>query len=188
MKLLFCLMGDICNGKYEMYQYLIDAYKLQPFKTYTTRKIRKNFVADNFIHVELLDMLMMEKNNEVIAVNEVKGHHYGKRLADLNEGFSVCAIDYKGYLEVSKHVATVGILIKKTRLARFNLRDCDIKHPKDFLDFEEIKKEEYLKAQINKDLVILKPENMVDLKILIDDVIQEYIEDIALDVDKDFIV
>lgn len=186
MKLLFCIMGDVCNGKYETYQYLKEAYRFHPYKTLTTKKVSKKNKFDTFQHIPLGKMLLQEELGEVICVQKIKDHHYGKRISDLKDGFSVGIIDYKGYLELSEHFHTVPILIKRSRLQRFNMEYCDIKTPSEFLTFEELNREQYNDAIENPNVLIIEPENMIDLKVEIDRILEPYIEDISYDVDLSY--
>lgn len=188
MRLLFCVMGDICNGKYEIYQYLIDAYKFHPYKTTTTKKLTGKEKFDTFDHMQLEDMLVKEKYGEIICLKQIRGHHFGKELDKLKDGFSVCIIDYIGYLELSKVFNTVPILIQKSRLKRFNLEDCDVKHPSDFIAYENLNKKQYEFALEDNNVTVLKPKSMIELKIEIDNLLELYLDDISYDVDLDYVV
>lgn len=186
MRLLFCVMGDVCNGKYEIYQYLIDAYKFHPYKTYTTKKIPKKPKFDTFINMDRGKMLLKEKLGEIISLKHIRGEHYGKLITDLKDGFSVCITDYLGYLELSKHFNTIPILIKSSRLRRFNLEDCDVKAPTEFLAYENLNKLQYQYALEDGNITVLEPTDMIDLKIQIDKILEIYLDDISYDVDIDY--
>ena len=186
MRLLFCVMGDVCNGKYEIYQYLIDAYKFHPYKTCTTKKLPRKQKFDTFTYMDRGRMLLKEKLGEVICLKQIKGEHYGKLISNLKDGFSVCIIDYLGYLELSKIFNTVPILIKRSRLKRYTLEDCDVKVPTDFLAYENLNRKQYEFALDDGNLILLEPTDIVDLKLQVDKVLELYLEDISYDVDIDY--
>ena len=186
MRLLFCIMGDVCNGKYEIYQYLVDAYHFKPYKTLTTKKVNKNNQFDTFKHVELGKMLLLEALGDIVGLKQIRGEHYGKQLSDIPNGFSVCIIDYLGYLELAQKFNTVPILIQRSRLSRFKLEDCGIKHPDEFLAFENLNKKQYEFALEDKNLHILKAKDIVETKLLVDEIIEKYLDDLSYDVDLEF--
>jgi guanylate kinase len=182
MRLLFCVMGDICNGKYEIYQYLVDNYGFHPYRTLTTKK-EKNSKFDTFEYVTLQKMLVLERTGDIIGMKRIRGHHFGKRLSAIPDGFSVCIIDYLGYLELSSHFNTVPILIQRSRLNRFKLEDCDVHHPTEFLAYENLNKKQYEFALEDGNIKVLKPKTMIDLKLKIDEMLEIYLDDIAVDSD-----
>ena len=182
MRLLFCVMGDICNGKYEIYQYLVDAYGFHPYKTMTTKKISKP-KFDTFKYITLNKMLELERKGDILGLKQIRGHHYGKRVSDIPSGFSVCIIDYLGYLELSKRFNTVPILIQRSRLKRFTLEDCDVNHPTEFLAYENLNRKQYEFALEDGNIKVFKPKNMVDLKLQVDKMLEIYLDDIAIDSD-----
>ena len=187
MRLLFCIMGDVCNGKYEIYQYLIDAYKFHPYKSVTTKKLtKKKTKFDTFEYLELGKMLLQEKLGEVICLKNIRGHHFGKMISSLKDGFSVCIIDYIGYLELSKVFNTVPILIRRSRLKRFTLEDCDVKAPTEFLAYENLNRKQYEFALEDGNVMVLEPEDMVDLKLQVDKLLELYLDDISYDVDIEY--
>lgn len=186
MRLLFCIMGDVCNGKYEIYQYLVDAYKFHPYKTVTTKPLKKKAKFDTFKEMEFGKMLLHEKLGNIACVKQIRGHHFGKQISDLKDGFSVCIIDYIGYLELSEKFNTVPILIKRSRLKRFTLQDCDIKAPTEFLAYENLNRKQYEFALEDGNVIILEPQDMIDLKIEVDKILELYLDDISYDVDVEF--
>ena len=186
MRLLFCIMGDVCNGKYEIYQYLMDAYKFHPYKSITTRKLKKKNKFNAFEYLEVGKMLLQEKLGEVICLKTIRGNHFGKMKSHLQDGFSVCIIDYIGYLELSDVFNTVPILIKRSRLKRFTLEDCDVKRPIDFLAYENLNKKQYEFALEDGNVIVLEPTDMVDLKLQVDKILDLYLDDISYDVDIDY--
>ena len=186
MRLLFCVMGDVCNGKYEIYQYLIDAYKFHPYKTYTTKKLPRKQKFDTFSYMDRGKMLLKERLGEIISLKQIRGEHYGKLISSLNDGFSVCITDYLGYLELSKIFNTVPILIRRSRLKRYNLEDCDVKVQTEFLAYENLNKKQYEYALEDGNVILLEPLDMVDLKLQIDRILEIYIDDISYDVDIEY--
>lgn len=186
MRLLFCIMGDVCNGKYELYQYLIDAYKFHPYKSVTTKKLPKKSKFETFTYMDRGRMLLKEKLGEVICLKQIRGHHFGKLISSLDDGFSVCIIDYMGYLELSKHFNTVPIMIRRSRLKRYTLEDCDVKAPTEFLAYENLNKKQYDFALDDGNIMILEPKDMIDLKLQMDKMLEIYLEDISYDVDIDY--
>lgn len=186
MRLLFCIMGDVCNGKYEIYQYLVDAYEFHPYKSITTKKPKRHPKFDTFEYLSLGKMLLQEKLGEIICLKQIRGYHFGKKVSSLSNGFSVCIIDYMGYLELSKVFNTVPILIRRSRLKRFKLEDCDIKVPTEFLAYENLNKKQYQFALEDGNVTILEPRDMVDLKLQIDKKLEVYLDDISYDVDVDY--
>lgn len=186
MRLLFCIMGDVCNGKYEIYQYLVDAYDFHPYKSITTKKSKKHPKFDTFEYESLGKMMLQEKFGEIICLKKIRGYHFGKRISSLSNGFSVCIIDYLGYLELSNIFNTVPILIRRSRLDRFSLEDCDIKTPTEFLAYENLNKKQYEFALKDGNIMVLNPTSMVDLKLQIDKMLEIYLDDIAYDVDVDY--
>ncbi len=186
MRLLFCVMGDVCNGKYEIYQYLIDAYKFHPYKTFTTKKLPKKQKFDTFTYMDRGEMLLKERLGDIICLKRIRGEHYGKLITALQDGFSVCIIDYLGYLELSKNFNTVPIMIKRSRLRRFTLEDCDVKAPSDFMAYENLNKKQYEFAVEDGNITVVEPTDMVDLKIAVDKILELYLDDISYDVDIDY--
>ena len=179
-------MGDICNGKYEIYQYLIDAYKFHPYKTLTTKKTKKKPKFDTFEYETITRMLVHERVGDIICLQKIRGHHFGKRISTLPDGFSVCIIDYIGYLELSKVFNTIPILIQTSRLKRYTLEDCDVKTPTEFLAYENLNRKQYEFALEDGNVIVLKPRSMVDLKLQVDKLLEIYIDDISYDVDINY--
>ena len=186
MRLLFCIMGDVCNGKYEIFQYLVDAYKFHPYKSVTTKIVKKKPKFDTCEYLPIGKMLLQENLGEIIALKQIRGFHFGMRKSSIPDGFSVCIVDYMGYLELSKVFNTVPILIRRSRLKRFTLQDCDVKNPMEFLAYENLNKKQYEFALEDGNVTILEPRDMIDLKIQIDKVLEIYLDDISYDVDIDF--
>jgi hypothetical protein len=179
-------MGDVCNGKYEIYQYLVDAYKFHPYKSVTTKNNKIKTKFDAFEYLDLNEMLQQEKLGEIICLKQIRGYHFGKKISSLPNGFSTCIIDYMGYLELSKIFNTVPILINRSRLKRFNLEDCNVKAPTEFLAYENLNRKQYEFALNDGNVTVLKPRNMIDLKLQIDKVLEIYLDDISYDVDLDY--
>ena len=171
-------MGYLCNGKYEVYQYLRDVYQLKPYKSYTTRKITKYDTFDIFQYVPKHEIFKFKKYLDMVALREEKNVIYGKRISDIPEGLSVCVIDYQGYIELSRYVETVGILIVRDRLYRFEDENCPEMKPNEFMEYEQRLREQYDIAWQNKQVKKVVNQSWEQLKIKIDDVIFEYIPQI----------
>jgi hypothetical protein len=179
-------MGDVCNGKYEIYQYLVDAYKFHPYKSVTTKHIKKHPKFDTFEYLDLEEMIEQEMSGEIISLKQIRGFHFGKKISTLPNGFSVCIVDYLGYLELAKIFNTVPILIKRSRLKRFGLKDCDIKIPTEFLAYENLNKKQYNYALKDGNVTLIEAGDMVDLKVRIDKTLEIYIDDLSYNVDVDY--
>ena len=179
MKMVICLMGYLCNGKYELFKYLVEAYNLSPYKSYTTRKRRLTDQFNLFKYVSINEFIKYEGEDDLIAERHFKGYHYGKRLSQIPEGISVCVIDYNGYKALSKHVDTLGILINRKKMSRYqDVYDCRKLEPGEFLEYEMENIEQYQDIKTNDMLIRIDYENWTDIKLEIDDIMSIYIDDI----------
>ena len=172
-------MGYLCNGKYELYEYLVEAYRLSPYKSYTTRKRRISDHFSLFKYVSINEFIKYEGQDDLIATREFRGYHYGKRLSEIPDGISVCVIDYEGYKTLSKYVDTLGVFIRRKQQNRYqDVGDCKRLDPENFLEYETENMIQYQNIDDEEMLIRIDYQNWTDIKLEIDDIMELYLDDI----------
>lgn len=179
MKLVICLMGYQCSGIYKMKDYLIDRYGVKRFKGYTTRKKRTKENPENYNFVSMPKMIRLGDKSDLVGLRVFNQDIYVKRTSDIPEGFSVCVIDYNGYLELSRKVDTLPIFLHRDLRHRF--RDCKkvtLRNQLDFMARDHYDEIQFSLAERDEDLIHIPYTGLVSTYLAMDGIMQDYIEDL----------
>jgi len=171
MKIVICLMGYQGSGIYKIEQYLIEAYGVKRFRGYTTR--RRKFLEDTseYNFVEVFEMIELEKNSDLIGLRKYNNNLYVKRVSEIPKGISVCAIDYNGYLELSKKVKTIPIFLDRKSKYRYKyVKSIMPVNPTDFLERDYYDDLQFSRMKDDSNVLKLRYEGNVTTKLKIDNI------------------
>lgn len=176
-------MGQVYNGKYELFEYLVNAYYFNPYKTLTTRQKPNEYVNHVFKHVDLKVFTQAELANDLVTIRSFNGDQYGKRFSDIPSELSVCICNYEEYKILSKEVATVGFVINQNLTSRYQLNlQCDRYSPTTFLKYNEDNESTSQAMKDDPHLIHFDGETLTQLKLQFDDYMKPYLKYLPRDI------
>lgn len=171
MKIVICLMGYQGSGIYKIEQYLIEAYGVNRYKGYTTR--RRKFLEDTseYNFVDVFDMIELEKESDLIGIRKYNDSLYVKRVSEIPDGISVCVIDYNGYLELKGKVKTIPIFLDRKSKYRYRfVKTVMPVNPTDFLERDYYDDIQFAELKKDSSILKLRYEGNVTTKLKIDNI------------------